>query len=400
MSQLVAARSPLRTGLLVLALAIAAVIMLWQLSGSAGGPTAWPLYDYVSFWAAGRLNLQGQDPYDPALLRALEKAAQPGAGDVLIMWPAPWALTLLMPFSILDAHVSHLLWLALQFAVLACTVDWAWRLFGGPRRLRWLAWLLALTFLPCHLVLVTGQMGPLLLLGLVGFLYGLKHGRDGLAGALLVLTAIKPQLTYLFWLALLLWAWQERRWRLVLGGVLGVAAALAWPILVNPDLPFHYWQSLTQRTSTHSHLSPLLGTALRMAFGGRMSMQFVPMIPGLLWLAWYWRRHRRHWDWQRQLPDLLFASLLTTAYGAWPFDLVLLLLPVLQVAVEGLRRERAARLSAGVVYLTVNGVAAIQLACDVAYFTFIWMTPVLLLSYLVLRGPAPADAPRIEAAHP
>lgn len=390
MSQLVAARSPLRTGLLLLALAIAVPIMLWQLGGSARGLTDWPLYDYVSFWAAGRLNLQGQDPYDPALLEALEREAEPGSSEVLIMWPAPWALTLLMPFSCLDAHLSHLLWLAFQFVVLACAVDWAWRLVGAPPERRWLAWLLALTFLPCYLVLVTGQMGPLLLLGLIGFLSCLKHGRDGWAGAFLVLTAIKPQLTYLFWAALLLWAWQERRWRLVMGGVLGVLAMLAWPVLVNPELPVYYWQSLTQRTSTHSHLSPLLATALRLAFDGRLGMQFVPMAPGLLWLAWYWRRHRLRWDWQKQLPDLLFASLLTTAYGAWPFDLVLLLLPILQVAADAGRRGRAAWLVAAAVYLAINGIATLQIAREVAYFAFIWMTPALLLAYLALRRRVPS----------
>lgn len=390
MSQLVAARSPLRTGLLLLALAIAVPIMLWQLGGSARGLTDWPLYDYVSFWAAGSLNLQGQDPYDPALLEALEREAEPGSSEVLIMWPAPWALTLLMPFSCLDAHLSHLLWLAFQFVVLACAVDWAWRLVGAPPERRWLAWLLALTFLPSYLVLVTGQMGPLLLLGLLGFLSCLKHGRDGWAGAFLVLTAIKPQLTYLFWAALLLWAWQERRWRLVMGGVLGVLAMLAWPILVNPELPLYYWQSLTQRTSTHSHLSPLLATALRLAFDGRLGMQFVPMVPGLLWLAWYWRRHRLRWDWQQQLPDLLFASLLTTAYGAWPFDLVLLLLPILQVAADAGRRGRVAWLVAAAVYLAINGIATLQIAREVAYFAFIWMTPALLLAYLALRRRVPS----------
>ncbi|HTU16813.1 MAG TPA: glycosyltransferase family 87 protein [Gemmataceae bacterium] len=393
MSQLIAARSPLRTGLLLLALAIAVPIMLWQLGGSASGLTAWPLYDYVSFWAAGRLNLQGQDPYDPALLAALEKEAEPGSSQVLIMWPAPWALTLLMPFSCLDARISHLLWLAFQLVALACGVDWAWRVLGEPRERRWLAWLVALTFLPCHLVLVTGQMGALLLLGLIGFLYCLQHGRDGWAGAFLVLTAIKPQLTYLFWPALLLWAWQERRWRLLLGGVLGGAAALAWPVLVNPQLPFYYWQSLTQRTATHSHLSPLVGTALRLAFNGRLGMQFVPMVPGLLWLAWYWRRHRRSWSWPKQLADLLFASLLTTAYGAWPFDLVLLLIPILQVAAEVGRRGRAVWLAAGAGFLAINALAAGQLACEAAYFAFIWMTPALLLAYLALRSRTAALVP-------
>src|SRR5207249_3508387 len=139
--------------------------------------------------------------------------------------------------------------------------------YGGEADRLWLAWLLAFTFPPCYFVLVTGQLGPLLLLGLVGFLHALKRGRPTLAGAFLVLVAIKPQLTHLFWVALLLWAWERRCWRLVLGAALAGLGALAWPLLANPALPGHYWHSLTQRTQTHAHLSPLLGTALYLACG-------------------------------------------------------------------------------------------------------------------------------------
>ena len=54
-------------------------------------------------------------------------------------------------------------------------------------------------------------------------------------------------------------------------------AALAWPLWENPVLLQHYWVALTQRTQTHSHLSPLLGTALRLVFGlDKFWLQFVP----------------------------------------------------------------------------------------------------------------------------
>src|SRR5947199_356754 len=89
--------------------------------------------------------------------------------------------------------------------LLPLLLDGAWRQFGGSPQYRWVAWLLALTFLPCHFLLVTGQLGGLILLGFVGFLYFLRRGREGWAGAALVLAAVKPQLTFLFWIALLLW---------------------------------------------------------------------------------------------------------------------------------------------------------------------------------------------------
>jgi hypothetical protein len=384
-------RAAARLALLGSALAVASALLAVQLARSAS-PLDLPLYDYVAFWAAGCLNHAGADPYDPESLATLQREAAPGQG-VLVMWPAPWALTLLAPFSRLDSHSGHLLWVLLQLAVLIGAVDWAWRLAGGPAEKRWVAWLVTFTFPPTYFVLVTGQLGALLLLGLVGFLHFIKRGRDAVAGAFLVLVAIKPQLSYLFWVALLLWAVQGRRWRVVLGGALAGLLALALPLLENLHLLSHYWHALTRRTPTHSHLSPLPGTALRLLLDREAFwLQFAPTVPGLLWLAWYWRRHRRSWDWQRQAPALLFASLLTASYGAWPFDLVVLLPAILQVAVQLPAAPRRVAALALALHLTVGTLALAQVLREAEYFWFLWLVPALLLCCALVRWRVRSEA--------
>ena len=45
----------------------------------------------------------------------------------------------------------------------------------------------------------------------------------------------------------------------------------------------------------------------------------------------YWRRYRLDWNWRNRLPMVLTLSVLTAAYG-WPFDEVVLLVPVLMIA--------------------------------------------------------------------
>ena len=164
------------------ALVVAVAVLAAQLHER---PKVWlelPLYDYVAFWSAARLNQQGQDPYDPQRLDALQREAVPDLREPLVMWPAPWALTPLKPFAFLESHLSHLFWMLFSLAVLGFAVDGCWRGAGRPADRRWIAWLTAATFLPCYIVLLTGQMGPLLLLGFVGFLYFLRRGRDGWAG--------------------------------------------------------------------------------------------------------------------------------------------------------------------------------------------------------------------------
>ena len=106
------------------------------------------------------------------------------------------------------------------------------------------------------------------------------------------------------------------------------------------------------------------------------------MVPGLLWFVPWWIYHCRHWDWKEQLPWLLLVSVLTTAYGGWPFDLVLLLVPVVHVAVrlQGIEAGRWRAVALGG-HVLVGLLAAVQLALGVEYFWFIWMCPTLLAAY-------------------
>jgi hypothetical protein len=80
---------------------------------------------------------------------------------------------------------------------------------------------------------------------------------------------------------------------------------------------------------------------------------------------------------------LLLVGVLTTAYGGWPFDLVVLLLPVVALAAD-LSRTGSPRLwgTAVAAYLAVNGLALALLLHEVEYLGFIWMTPALLLGYV------------------
>ncbi len=162
---------------LVAAVLAVSPLLVLQIARQRDGLFGLPLYDYVAFWAAGRLNAAGEDPYDPDRLEALERQANPATVDVLVMWPAPWALTLLAPFSRLSPQAGHILWQIAQLAVLLAAVELLWRTYGGDLDRRWLAWLLVFTFVPSYFLLVTGPFGAIILLGLAGFLYFLRAGR-------------------------------------------------------------------------------------------------------------------------------------------------------------------------------------------------------------------------------
>jgi hypothetical protein len=91
-----------------------------------------------------------------------------------------------------------------------------------PSSKRWVAWLLGFSFIPVLQALDVGQISPLILLGVTGFLYFTHSCRWTLAGCCTVLISIKPQLLYLFWPILILWDFRGKHSKvLILRSLLG-----------------------------------------------------------------------------------------------------------------------------------------------------------------------------------
>ena len=184
----------LMTGLAVL------VVEIHRLAGQG----VLPVNDFVENWAAARLNLGGGNSYSPEQMLALQRRAGAPYAIPNILWYPPYVLPILMPFGLLAFRTGQLVWLTFHLGVVLLCVDWVWRYYGGPKTYRWLAWLISLLFAPMWFALIGGQIGPLILLGIVSFLYFERERRDTLAGASTLLIATKPQLLHLFWIAAIL----------------------------------------------------------------------------------------------------------------------------------------------------------------------------------------------------
>src|SRR3954454_5750660 len=100
----------LRNLLMLGVLAATGIVMAGQVRHLLADPTIWPPDDFVEYWAAARLTLDGKNPYDPAQLLPLQRAAGRDTDEAIMMWNPPWSFTVVLPLGLLPAREAQLLW--------------------------------------------------------------------------------------------------------------------------------------------------------------------------------------------------------------------------------------------------------------------------------------------------
>lgn len=343
--------------------------------------------DFVQYWAAGRSNLSGNNPYDADQLQPWQHAAGRHSyivGVVTIAWNPPWTFPLFMAYGALPYVWGRVLWFLTSFAIIAFSAAWMWRTYGGAPRQVGVSLLLALTFVPTLVVLQVGQLGPFVLIALVGLLAAVKAQRWGWAGACAALLTVKPQLLHVALLAMLLWVVSERRASVALGGVAGLGVLLGLAMLPNGEIVPQYLEAIRDRPPVE-WATPTIGGVLRLLAGTqRFWLQLVPMFAGYAWLIVHWWRWRNDWRWVEETPDLVIVSMLTAPY-LWTYDMVVLLVPLLhltpRITHSRLRAVRGPVLSYLVLLLLM---VAQQLAVLNEFWSF-WFVPTFAVWYFSSR---------------
>jgi Glycosyltransferase family 87 len=357
------------------------------------GVTAWVLYsrlsdapvvDLVEYWSAAQILRHGGNPYSPEQMLVVERTSGWSHANPLLMWNPPWTLPFVLPMAWLSYRTSYLLWALLNIVIVVCCADVLWFQFGGTPKRRFVAWLIALTFVPTITVIHLGQIGPLMLLGITTFLIWYES-RPFLAGMATLCIALKPQLLYLFWIVLGLWAIRDKRWRVLAGALIAFGAATLVSVCVRPTI-FADYVAQFRAADVLANPSPNLGTLLRWSFSSTTWLQFVPSVAGAVWLLWYWMK-TEEWEWSREISLLLLVSLVTTSYG-WLFDQVTLLPALMQAVV--VMQERSNALRSRIVtasYLLINAGIILSIRVHAVGVAYVWVAPAWLALYLLVLSP-------------
>jgi hypothetical protein len=295
--------------------------------------------DSFQYWAAGRLFMSGDNPYEYENVLALRySAGYTKAIDLdvisMMLYP-PWIFPLLVPFSILSYSLSRMLWLFFHIIIVFLASRTMWYLYKGPKKYEFVTYLVSFSFIPTLYVLGIGHITTLHLIGIVAFLFMVtKRTRltDLAAGFFVSFILLKPQLLFIFIIALTLWIIYSRRWWILWGMFIFIVGNVSFALFINHDIITQYLESII-KYPMGTWATPTPGMLLRLIFGiDKDWLQILPSLIGIIWIFFYWGKNRDAWDWYRETPLLLLVSFAFSPY-MWTYDMVILVIPLIYICI-------------------------------------------------------------------
>jgi hypothetical protein len=341
------------------------------------GPDGQPVgTDFASFWNAARLALAGQPtlPYDAPAFADAQRSAM-GAIPFYAFFYPPTFLLLLAPLGALPYLAALATFLAATFLIAALA---ARRILPGG------AGLLLLAAAPASFIALGHGQNAFLLAGLLGLGLALLDRRPIVAGLLIALASVKPQLGLLLPVALL----AGQRWRSLVAaglGTLGLAGIAG--VAFGPEI----WRAFLDQTpfageTMRAGIVPwgkmvTVYAGLRVLGSGEtiaLTVQALCLLAATVLVALVWRDRA-----PGRAPlraAILLAALPLAAPVALDYDLLLLLPAILWLAAHaGTHGFRPWEISAAAAVYLLPFVArplALQLGLPVA--------PVVLTLFLVV----------------
>ncbi len=333
--------------------------------------------DFIAYWAAGQQLVHHQNPYDGIGIHRLQHAAGYKWDRPFFIRNAPTALFLTAPLGLVSARLGAILWALALVAALVGSIRMIWIMAGRqPDRLH----LLGYIFPPALACLVQGQIGIFLLLGVTTFLY-CYESMPLLAGAALLTCALKPHLFMPFGCAVLLWIIVRKKYRILTGAGIALAASLAIAFLLDPSAWSQYRAMIAAENITEEFI-PTFSLALRLAVHTSWWwLQVVPAIVATFWGVHYFWKNRERWNWKRHGCLLLVLSVMVAPY-AWFTDEAV----VLPAILFGLYRASDRLLT---LFSCIAGVALLEVFAGVRINSgfYLWTTVAWTLWYIaILHG--------------
>ena len=369
-----------RLGKLIHTLAVASILgagalfLVYAMSSSNAANR-----DFISYWSVGKQLIHHGNPYDgPAILK-LEKDAGFSDAAPFFMRNPPIAFFLMLPLALLSVKMGAVVWSLAIIAALMISVRMLWKMHGRPRDS---LHLIGYLFPPALACLLAGQIGIFLLLGVVLFL-ALHATHPYVAGASLLLCAMKPHLLIPFGMVLLVWSVASRTYRILVGASVAIGSSLLLSYVVDAQ-GWSQYEHMVEISRLQDQFVPTLSLYFRLlVHRDWVWLQIVPSICGAIWATLFFLRNKGRWEWSAQGMPLLLLSVMVAPY-AWFTDEAMLLPAILASLYLASDLGRSL-----VPYVIIAGIALIEVLAGVRINSpfYLWTSPAWLMWYLWASRP-------------
>lgn len=275
--------------------------------------------DFLVHWMGTRSFLvNGLSPYsDETALKiqtmAYGRPAQPGEHELRVAYPL-YSVIIFLPFAFIkDFILARAIWMTVSEIAIILLAVLTMRLSNWRPGLILMAVYLLFSVFWYHglRALINGNAVILVALGLVGAFLAIRNGADGVAGVLLALTTIKPQVVLVVILFVLFWGLSNRRWDLIIWFIGSMILLVGMGMLLMPD-----WivQNLREVLRYPGYNPPgTFGAALSVylpAMGSRIANGVSIILGGVLLVEWWLAR-------KAEARRFLWVACLTLVASQW-----------------------------------------------------------------------------------
>lgn len=293
-------------------------------------PDNYPNSDFFSFWLSGRMLSSGQDPYEAeGWVGAHYKYGAEWISDRTFLYPLPLAI-LFVPFGLLPLYIAFLAWVWLSLILLWTSVALLLSSFG----VNWKHYVTPivlgiLLYRPTIPLLVNGQLSAIFLSVIVGSGVLWERGRWLWGGVLLSILFLKPNIGVPILALVVLYLLVYKSYGGLLGIVLGGAGILITGLLFDSAWIGKYLDVLQgKQLETFGYSVTLWGLfALAVDFHRNLTFLLGVFFTLLGCSSYLIKIVKTRLAPLQGLALAVTIALLITPY-LWPYDQVLLILPI------------------------------------------------------------------------
>jgi len=192
--------------------------------------------NFTFFWLAGRMVLEGENPYDESqYLAGHETYGIKWQPNKIFPYPLPLAI-FCIPLGILSLPAAYITWQVISLVIVAITIFALLNHWQESAQRRLLVPIFAALFFfgPLYLTLHTGSIGAFALLSVLGAILLLEKGKSLPAGIVLSLTILKPPQGLTILLLAGIWFLARRDWNAIYGVAIGGISLLVIGMIQDP----------------------------------------------------------------------------------------------------------------------------------------------------------------------